>query len=94
MGLEVFMSATEQDAQTQTIEAVYEHGVFRLINSDAVEIPEGQRVRLTVEPLTNESQQDSLELLLSVYAGLSEEEIDEIETIILDRGNWSRNSSA
>jgi predicted DNA-binding antitoxin AbrB/MazE fold protein len=88
------MSATEQDTQTHTIDAVYEHGVFRVLDSAEVEIPEGQRVRLTVQRLESENQQDSLELLRSVYAGLSEEEINEIEEIILDRGNWSRNRSA
>ena len=77
---------------SQTIDAIYEHGVFRIIDTDRADMPEGQRVRLTVEPL--EGSQDSLELLRSVYEGLSDEEIDQVEEIILDRGNWSRDRSA
>ena len=35
-----------------------------------------------------EQKESSLELLGQVYDGLSEEEIDEIERIILDRRPW------
>lgn len=73
---------------TEAIAAIYENGVFRPLSPVNGSVAEGQRVWLTVEPL--ESKQDSLELLRNVYAGLSEAEIDEIESIILDRSNWSR----
>jgi hypothetical protein len=43
---------------------------------------EGQLVRLTVETVS------LLEPLTNFYEGLSEEEIDEIEKIILDRSNF------
>jgi hypothetical protein len=46
-------------------------------------LDEGQAVRLIVEAIT--PQEESLELLFHMYDGLSEEEIDEIEKIILDR---------
>lgn len=39
-------------------------------------------MRLTIETAS------SLELAAQVYEGLSEEEINEIEKIILDRSNW------
>lgn len=51
----------------------------------------GKLLRLAVEPV--EGPPDSLELLRSIYAGLSEKEIDEIEKITLDRSNWSTNRS-
>ncbi len=67
-----------------TCEAVYENGVFRPLAAPP-NVAEGQRVRLTVEP---GPQQDVLELAAKVYEGLSEEQIDEIEKIILDRGDF------
>lgn len=69
----------------QTMDAIYEHGVFRVIDSEAVKLPEGQRVRLIAEPV--DKPESVLELLGQVYDGLSEEEISEIEKIILDRSN-------
>ena len=46
-------------------------------------LTEGQRVRLTVESAS--ASNDVLALAGRVYAGLSEEEIDEVECIALDR---------
>ena len=63
----------------QTLEAVYENGVFRPL--EKIEMAEGQQVRLIVETLP----EDLLELAAQVYEGLSDKEIDEIEQIALDR---------
>lgn len=71
----------------QTVEAVYENGGFRLIDPVDLRILEGQRVRLTVEPPAA-SEKNPLELAAQVYEGLSESEIDEIERIALDRGDF------
>jgi len=60
----------------QTLEAVYENGVFRPL--EKIEIAEGQQVRLIVETLP----EDLLELAAQVYEGLSDKEI---EQIALDR---------
>jgi len=73
----------------QIVEAVYEHGELRLLGP--LDAEEGQRLRLTVEPL--DSDQDSLELLRNIYAGLPEDEIGEIEKIIFDRSTWSRDKA-
>ncbi|MGK7903608.1 MAG: antitoxin family protein [Hormoscilla sp.] len=73
----------------QTINALYEKGVFRPLENLA--ISEGTQVRLTVETSMDEPQScpiastDLLELAARVYQGLSEEEIDAIEQIILNR---------
>lgn len=64
----------------QTINAIYEKGVFRPLENFA--ISEGKQVRLTVE---TSSEPDLLELAAQVDRGLSEEEIDAIEQIILNR---------
>ena len=69
---------------TKTCEAVYENGVFRPLVTPH-EIADGQRVRLTVDPAP---EPDVLELAAKVYEGLSEEQIDEIEKVILDRRDF------
>jgi predicted DNA-binding antitoxin AbrB/MazE fold protein len=72
----------------QTVDAIYEHGTLRLLHTDDLHLEEGQRVRVIVEPSDDAKAIDSLELLGSMYDGLSTEEINEIEGIILDRGNF------
>ena len=69
-----------------TYDAVFEHGVFRVLAPQNLRIPEGQVVRLAIEPV--ESPEDILELAAQVYAGLSEQDIQDIEQIIFDRGNF------
>ncbi len=67
------------------IDAIYENGTFRPIQRDAVAVADGQRVRITVD---DEWEPESLRLAVSVYDGLSDNDIDEIERIALDRGNF------
>jgi predicted DNA-binding antitoxin AbrB/MazE fold protein len=67
----------------QTIEAVYEHGTFRLVQQPLVPLAEGQRVRLVVE--TPPETEDVLALATSVFDGLSEQDISEIEAIAQKR---------
>ncbi len=70
---------------THTVEAVFENGTFRPI--DPIELSNGQHVKLVIEVAEN----DPLALVQEVYSGLSEEDIDEIEKVILDRGNFFEN---
>lgn len=58
-------------------EAVFEHGVFRVLTPQDIRIPEGQAVRLVIE--TVESPEEILKLATQVYEGLSAEEIQEIK---------------
>jgi predicted DNA-binding antitoxin AbrB/MazE fold protein len=62
---------------TEAIEAVYEHGGFRPIAQAGINLAEGQRVRIVVEPI--EQPDDILALAAQVYEGLGEEQIDSIE---------------
>jgi len=62
---------------TETVEAVYEHGGFRLVAPVDLKLPEGQKVRLMVEPI--EQADDILALAARVYEGLPDDEIDSIE---------------
>lgn len=75
---------------TQTVEAVYEKGVFKPLNP--VQIQEGQKVSLLVEPMamTRQEAEAHLREWQRVYEGLSEEEIAEVEAIALDRSNFMR----
>ena len=61
----------------ETLEAVFEGGVFRPLRRPG--IAEGERVRLTIESVRRPSADDVLRLATGVYAGLSAEDIDEIE---------------
>ena len=68
---------------TQTLEAVFENGTFRLLEKPAVPLRDGQHVRLMFE--TGTTPEDVLALAGQVYAGLSEEEVDDVERIAFDR---------
>jgi predicted DNA-binding antitoxin AbrB/MazE fold protein len=67
----------------QMLEAVFENGAFRLLEPSAVTLFDGQHVRLRVE--TEGASDDVLALAEQAYDGLSDEEIDEVERISLDR---------
>lgn len=70
----------------QTLEAVYENGVFKPLSSP--EIPNGQQVRLMIEPLSQSSPDDLLELAAQIYQGFSEKDLEEIESISLNRRDF------
>ena len=73
---------------TQTLDAVFQNGVFRPINAPNSDFVEGQQVRLRVE---TEETNEVLELAGAVYDGLSEEDQAEIERLALDRSRfWSQ----
>ena len=65
---------------------------FRRRATHPVELPEGQRVKLAIEPLvlTSAEAEAQLRAWHKVYEGLSEAEIAEIEAIALARFNCSR----
>ena len=65
------------------MDAIYENGAFRPIQGEMVAIAEGRRVRITVD---DASEPESLRLAMSVFDGLSDGEIREVEEIALDRG--------
>lgn len=68
---------------TQTIDAVFEEGSFRLVQPLNLPLRDGQHVRLVVE--MDESPEAILALATSVYAGLSDQDINEVEQIALQR---------
>jgi len=72
-----------------SVEAVYEKGVFRPLLA-IPELSEGQRVRIVVEFSRDADTDEILELAASIYDGLSEQDVDEIETIALNRSAFFR----
>jgi predicted DNA-binding antitoxin AbrB/MazE fold protein len=60
-----------------TVEAVFQDGVFRPVRRP--DLPDGERVRLTVESVEKTTPDDILSLAARVYEGLSPKDIDEIE---------------
>ncbi len=71
---------------SETLEAIDENGVFKPVK--APRISEGQHVRLTVETALEAPPEELLKLAAQVYQGLSDKEIQEIETIALNRTNF------
>ena len=65
----------------QTLDAVYENGVFMPMKRPR--LSEGQQVRLIVETPSEGPPEDLLELAAQVYQGLSDKQIDEIEQVAL-----------
>jgi predicted DNA-binding antitoxin AbrB/MazE fold protein len=60
-----------------TVQAVFQDGVFRPVRRP--DLPDGERVRLTVESVEKTTPDDILSLAARVYEGLSPKDIDEIE---------------
>lgn len=72
---------------TEVAEAIYQNGTLKLLKPLSAKIKEGEKVKLTVE-VEAISPEEMLELAGKVYEGLSQDEIDELEKIILDRSNF------
>jgi predicted DNA-binding antitoxin AbrB/MazE fold protein len=77
---------------TQTLDAVFKDGSFKPVNNGSLPFSEGQRVKLTVEVPT-EKREDLLGLAGEVYEGLSDKDIDEVESIALKRGSFFHDES-
>ena len=74
---------------TQTVSAVFEHGIFRPVTLTNLPIPEGQQVRLVIEAV--EAPVEILDLATQVFEGFSENQLNELEQIILERQNFFDN---
>ena len=66
---------------TQSFEAIVENGIIRPV--PPVALPEGAKLEVTVTRRDSLTPREMLELAASVYEGLSESEIDEIERIAI-----------
>lgn len=70
------------------VEAVYENGVLTPLQP--LDLPEHQRVTISVQVPGEPADPDALSSWRMVYEGLTENELDAIEGIILDRAAFMR----
>jgi predicted DNA-binding antitoxin AbrB/MazE fold protein len=66
-----------------SVDAVFQDGVFKPVSPPG--LPEGERVRLTVERVAQTKPEDILKLASRVYEGLSQGDIDEVEDMARHR---------
>ena len=71
---------------TRQIEVVYQNGAFHPLEHENLTFEEGQHIKILVEE--DAAPVDILKLAQQVYDGLSEEDIDAIEEIALDRRHF------
>lgn len=71
---------------TETIEAIYEQGGFRVVTPCKLKLNEGQKVLLLVEPIKD--TEDTIALATRVYDGLANNQVDSIEQHIRRRENF------
>lgn len=73
---------------TCVLKAVYENGIFRPLTPVSDDLADGQQVDLVVDAADQNSENNILRLAANVYAGLSEDDIADIERIALDRSRF------
>jgi predicted DNA-binding antitoxin AbrB/MazE fold protein len=78
----------QQAAAIRVFEAVYEDGVLKPLQDPG--LPEHQRFSVQVQELGEMRAADDLAAWYRVYAGLSDEDIAEVEEIALDRSRFLR----
>ena len=71
-----------------TVEAIFEDGVFKPVKPP--ELPEGQRVQITVESVPGLAPDDILRMAADVYQGLSASDVREIEEMSQRREFFTR----
>jgi predicted DNA-binding antitoxin AbrB/MazE fold protein len=72
----------------QIVDAVYENGVFRPLSP--LDLPSGERVRVEIDVKPQVDVNAIVSQFREVYAGLTPDEIAELEAVILDRSSFSR----
>lgn len=73
---------------TRVVEAVYEDGVLKPLVDPG--LAEHQRVVVEIRLPSESTAESELEEWQRVFEGLSDAEIDEVETIALDRSHFFR----
>ena len=75
----------------RVVEAIYENGTLKPL--ETLDLPEHQRVRITIHEPIVESPEEMLEAWQQVYEGCADEEITQLEAITLDRSRFMRQES-
>ena len=79
-------------AMRETLDAVFRKGVFKPARRP--NLPEGKKVKLTVEPEPSRRKEDLLSLAASVLEGLTERELEKFRGIALDRRDFFGDSAS
>ncbi len=69
-------------------DAIYENGVLKPLES--LRLPDHQKVKVAIQLPPVENPNQELESWHQVFSGLSDEDIQEIESIALDRSHFVR----
>jgi predicted DNA-binding antitoxin AbrB/MazE fold protein len=72
----------------RTLKAIYEQGVLTPL--EPLELPEHQRVIITIHGPIPESPDEALDAWHHVYEGLSDEDVAQVEAMALDRSRFMR----
>lgn len=72
----------------RVLEAIYQNGAFTPL--EPLNLPEHQHVVITIHLPAPEEPDEALVAWQQVYAGLSEEDVAEVEHIALDRSHFMR----
>jgi len=72
----------------RVVDAIYENGMLKPL--ETLDLPEHQRVRITIHEPVVESPEETLEAWQQVYEGCADEEITQLEAITLDRSRFMR----
>jgi predicted DNA-binding antitoxin AbrB/MazE fold protein len=80
------MHTEEIGSMPEVIEAIYAQGVFKPLQ--ALDIPDGQHVRLVIETSEVTPTEEILALAAQVYEGLSPADVEAIETIACKRDDF------
>lgn len=70
------------------LKAVYRDGVLTPL--EPLDLPEDQQVTITLHMPVQEDPDTALEAWQQVYAGLSEDEVSEVEQVALNRTDFMR----
>ncbi len=72
----------------RVLEAIYENGVLKPLEEPG--LAESQKVKLELLDTSFDSVDKHLDAWRQLYEGFTDEEVDEIEAIVLDRSNFMK----
>jgi len=78
----------ENSGMARVVDAIYVQGMLKPL--EALDLPEHQRVRLTIHEPGEESPDEHLDAWQGVYDGLTDEDIAQIEAVAIDRSRFMR----
>ena len=81
----------ESDLRARVVEAIYANGTRK--PSETLDLPEHQRVRITIHAPIVASPEETLAAWQQVYEGCADEEIAQLEAIPRDRSRLMRQES-